>query len=110
MCRLNVESPSIEPTASGHIIEQIEMIKKIIDNGFGYEVSGSVYFDVIKYNKTNNYGILSRRKIEDLMDNSRELDGQSDKKTDSVFPLNSQSSSDKCGANGDNNWINIFLI
>jgi len=87
MAKLNVDNPSIEPVASGHIIEQIEMIKKIINNGFGYEVNGSVYFDVVKYNKTNNYGILSRRKIEDLMDNSRELDGQSDKKNSVDFAL-----------------------
>ncbi len=87
MYKLNVDNPSIEPTASGHIIEQIEMIKKIIDNGFAYEVNGSVYFDVVKYNETNNYGILSRRKIEDLMDNSRDLDGQSDKKNPVDFAL-----------------------
>ena len=87
MCKLNVESPSIEPTASGHIIEQIEMVKKIIHNGFGYEVNGSVYFDVIKYNETHNYGILSRRKIEDLMPNIRDLHGQSDKKNPVDFAL-----------------------
>ena len=87
MFKLNVENPSIEPLASGHIIEQIEMIKKIISNGFGYEINGSVYFDVIKYNETNNYGILSRRRIEDLMDNSRDLDGQSDKKNSVDFAL-----------------------
>tara|TARA_B100000945_G_scaffold305735_1_gene292505 strand:+ start:736 stop:2202 length:1467 start_codon:yes stop_codon:yes gene_type:complete len=87
MHKLNVENPSIEPLASGHIIEQIEMIKKIIDNGFGYEVDGSVYFDVVKYNETNNYGILSRRKIEDMMENTRDLDGQSDKKNKVDFAL-----------------------
>ena len=87
MYKLNVETPSIEPIASGHIIEQIEMIKQILNNGFGYEVNGSVYFDVLKYNSSNNYGILSRRKIEDLMDNSRELDGQSDKKNTVDFAL-----------------------
>ena len=87
MFKLNVENPSIEPLASGHIIEQIEMIKKIIDNGFGYEVNGSVYFDVAKYNDTNNYGILSRRKIDDLMNNSRDLDGQLDKKNSVDFAL-----------------------
>ena len=84
---LNVKSPSIEPTASGHIIEQIEMVKTIIKNGYGYEVNGSVYFDVVKYNKNYNYGILSRRKIEDLMDNSRQLEGQSDKKNSVDFAL-----------------------
>ncbi len=87
MHQLNVENPSIEPIASGHIIEQIEMIKKIIDNGFGYEVNGSVYFDVVKYNKSKNYGMLSRRKIEDMMENTRELDGQSDKKNQVDFAL-----------------------
>ena len=81
MHQLNVENPTIEPLASGHIIEQIEMIKKIIDNGFGYEVNGSVYFDVVKYNESNEYGILSRRKIDDMLENTRELDGQSDKKS-----------------------------
>ncbi len=87
MHKLNVENPSIEPLASGHIIEQIEMIKKIIDNGFGYEVDGSVYFDVVKYNETNKYGILSRRKIEDMMESTRDLDGQSDKKNKVDFAL-----------------------
>ena len=71
MHQLNVENPTIEPLASGHIIEQIEMIKKIIDNGFGYEVNGSVYFDVVKYNTSNEYGILSRRKIDDMLENTR---------------------------------------
>lgn len=79
--------PSIEPTATGHIIEQIELIKTIIDNGFAYEVNGSVYFDVLKYNETNNYGILSKRKVEDLIHNTRELDGQSDKKNPQDFAL-----------------------
>jgi cysteinyl-tRNA synthetase len=87
MSKLNVDSPSIEPTASGHIIEQIDMINKIINNGFAYEVNGSVYFDVVKYNQTNNYGVLSGRNIEDLMDNTRELDGQSDKKNQVDFAL-----------------------
>ena len=87
MHKLNVENPSIEPIASGHIIEQIEMIKKIIDNGFGYEINGSVYFDVVKYNESKNYGMLSRRKIEDMMENTRELDGQSDKKNQVDFAL-----------------------
>lgn len=84
---LNVKNPSIEPTASGHIIEQIEMVQKIINNGYGYEVNGSVYFDVVKYNNDHNYGILSRRKIEDLLDNTRQLDGQSDKKNSVDFAL-----------------------
>ncbi|PWI31229.1 cysteine--tRNA ligase [Flavobacteriaceae bacterium LYZ1037] len=83
----NFLPPSIEPTATGHIIEQIELIKTIINNGFAYEVNGSVYFDVLKYNETNNYGILSKRKVEDLIHNTRELDGQSDKKNPQDFAL-----------------------
>lgn len=83
----NFLPPSIEPTATGHIIEQIELIEKIIENGFGYEVNGSVYFDVHKYNETNNYGILSRRTLEDLIHNSRALEGQSDKKNPQDFAL-----------------------
>ena len=84
---LNFLPPSIEPTATGHIIEQIELIEKILDNGFAYEVKGSVYFDVHKYNETNDYGILSKRKLEDLIHNTRELDGQSDKKNPQDFAL-----------------------
>ena len=85
--RFNFLPPSIEPTATGHIIEQIEIIKKIVDKGFAYEVKGSVYFDVLKYNQENNYGILSGRKIEDLIHNTRLLDGQSDKKNPQDFAL-----------------------
>ena len=84
---LNFLPPSIEPTATGHIIEQIELISKIIENGFAYVVNGSVYFDVHKYNETNDYGILSKRKLEDLIHNTRELDGQSDKKNPQDFAL-----------------------
>ena len=83
----NFLPPSIEPTATGHIIEQIEIIKSIIDKGLAYEVNGSVYFDVLKYNKTNNYGKLSGRNIEDLIHNTRALDGQSDKKNPQDFAL-----------------------
>lgn len=83
----NFLPPSIEPTATGHIIEQIEIIKTIIDNGFGYEVNGSVYFDVLKYNKVKPYGILSKRNVEDLIHNTRQLDGQSDKKNPQDFAL-----------------------
>jgi cysteinyl-tRNA synthetase len=79
--------PSIEPTATGHIIEQIEIVKKIIDKGLAYQVNGSVYFDVVKYNKTNNYGILSGRNIDDMLANTRDLDGQSDKKNEQDFAL-----------------------
>ena len=83
----NFLPPNIEPTATGHIIEQIEIVKKIIDNGLAYETNGSVYFDIVKYNQTNNYGILSGRNIEDMQNNSRELDGQSDKKNAQDFAL-----------------------
>jgi len=83
----NFLPPSIEPTATGHIIEQIELIKTIIDNGFAYQVNGSVYFDVHKFNETKNYGVLSKRKLEDLIHNTRALDGQSDKKNPQDFAL-----------------------
>ncbi|MGA9637598.1 cysteine--tRNA ligase, partial [Flavobacterium sp.] len=83
----NFLPPSIEPTATGHIIEQIEIIKKIIDSGVGYEANGSIYFDVVKFNKTNNYGILSGRNIEDMLANTRDLDGQSDKRNPQDFAL-----------------------
>ena len=85
--QLNFLPPSIEPTATGHIIEQIEIIKQIIDNGFAYETNGSVYFDVVKFNETNHYGKLSGRNIEDMIANTRELDGQSDKKNPQDFAL-----------------------
>ncbi|TCK68653.1 cysteinyl-tRNA synthetase [Winogradskyella wandonensis] len=84
---LNCLPPSIEPTATGHIIEQIELIQTILDNGFAYVVNGSVYFDVHKYNESNEYGILSKRKLEDLIHNTRTLDGQSDKKNPQDFAL-----------------------
>ena len=87
MEQLNTLPPSIEPHASGHIIEQAEMAKKILKNGFAYEVNGSVYFDVEKYNIKNNYGKLSGRKLEDLMANTRELAGQSEKKNPFDFAL-----------------------
>lgn len=83
----NFLPPSIEPTATGHIVEQIEMVKEIMDKGFAYEVNGSVYFDVLKYNETGNYGILSGRKIEEAIHNTRTLDGQSDKKNPQDFAL-----------------------
>jgi cysteinyl-tRNA synthetase len=84
---LNVLSPSIEPRASGHIIEQIEMIEKIFDSGLAYESEGSVYFDVEKYNKHYHYGKLSGRKIDDLMTNTRELEGQDEKRNPYDFAL-----------------------
>lgn len=83
----NFLPPSIEPTATGHIIEQIELIKTILKNGFAYEVNGSVYFDVHKFNESHEYGKLSKRKLEDLIHNTRELDGQSDKKNPQDFAL-----------------------
>tara|TARA_R110002073_G_scaffold8207_1_gene45600 strand:- start:49812 stop:51290 length:1479 start_codon:yes stop_codon:yes gene_type:complete len=85
--KYNFLPPSIEPTATGHIVEQIEMIKEIIEKGFAYEVNGSVYFDVVEYNKSNHYGILSGRNIEDAIHNTRALDGQSDKKNPQDFAL-----------------------
>ncbi|WP_347175417.1 cysteine--tRNA ligase [Polaribacter uvawellassae] len=86
--KYNFLPPSIEPTATGHIVEQIEMIKEIMEKGFAYEVNGSVYFDVLKYNESgNNYGILSGRKMEDAIHNTRALDGQSDKKNPQDFAL-----------------------
>ena len=85
--KFNNLPPSIEPTATGHIVEQIEIIKEIIDNGFGYEANGSVYFDVLKYNKSNHYGILSGRKLEDMIANTRELTAQDDKRNPQDFAL-----------------------
>jgi len=85
--KYNFLPPNIEPTATGHIVEQIEMIKEIIEKGLGYEINGSVYFDVVAYNKKNHYGILSGRKIEDAIHNTRTLDGQSDKKNPQDFAL-----------------------
>lgn len=79
--------PNIEPTATGHIIEQIEIIKSIMDNGFAYEVNGSVYFDVVKFNVSHDYGKLSGRNLEDMIGNTRDLDGQSDKKNAQDFAL-----------------------
>ncbi|MGZ9675263.1 cysteine--tRNA ligase [Flavobacterium sp. GNP001] len=83
----NFLPPSIEPTATGHIIEQIEIIKTIIANGIGYVANGSVYFDVVKFNETNHYGKLSGRNIEDMLANTRDLDGQSDKRNPQDFAL-----------------------
>jgi cysteinyl-tRNA synthetase len=87
MQAFNTLPPSIEPTATGHIIEQIEMTKKIIANGYAYEKDGTVYFDVDKYAKEQDYGILTNRKLEDLLDNSRELNGQDEKKGRLDFAL-----------------------
>jgi cysteinyl-tRNA synthetase len=87
LAQFNTLPPSIEPTATGHIIEQIELIKKILDEGYAYEINGSVYFDVLKFNEDIPYGKLSGRKIEDLIHNTRALDGQSDKKNPQDFAL-----------------------
>lgn len=87
MDALNVLPPSIEPHASGHIIEQIEYIKKILEAGYAYESNGSVYFDVPKFNKDYNYGKLSGRNIDELLNTTRELDGQSEKHNPADFAL-----------------------
>jgi cysteinyl-tRNA synthetase len=87
MAQFNTISPSIEPTATGHIVEQIEMIKQIIDAGYGYEKNGSVYFDVKKYAASHDYGKLSGRVIEDLLETTRELEGQEEKKDRADFAL-----------------------
>ena len=85
--QLNTLPPSIEPTATGHIVEQIELIKAILKEGYAYEVNGSVYFDVLNFNKDHRYGKLSGRNIEDLIHNTRTLDGQQDKKNPQDFAL-----------------------
>lgn len=85
--KFNFLPPSIEPTATGHIIEQIEIIKNILQKGFAYEINGSVYFDVTKFNKTNTYGKLSGRKLEDMIANTRDLTAQDDKKSPQDFAL-----------------------
>ena len=87
MKKLNVLPPSIEPHASGHIIEQIEYIKRILDSGYAYESNGSVYFDVPKYNQDHPYGKLSGRKIEELLNTTRSLDGQDEKRNPLDFAL-----------------------
>ena len=83
----NTLPPSVEPTATGHILEQQEMIKKISKRNYTYVRNGSVYFDVEKYNKKNDYGILTNRKIEDLLEGTRELSGQDEKKGRLDFAL-----------------------
>ncbi|MCQ2200499.1 MAG: cysteine--tRNA ligase [Bacteroidales bacterium] len=87
MEKLNVLPPTIEPHASGHIIEQIEFVKKILDSGYAYVSNGSVYFDVEKYNKDYRYGKLSGRNVEELLETTRELDGQSEKRKACDFAL-----------------------
>jgi len=85
--QFNLLPPSIEPSATGHIVEQIEITKKLIDQGLAYVVNGSVYFDVLKYNEHNNYGILSGRVVEELMESGRKLDSQDEKKNKVDFAL-----------------------
>uniref|UniRef100_UPI004024E98B cysteine--tRNA ligase n=1 Tax=Alloprevotella sp. TaxID=1872471 RepID=UPI004024E98B len=87
MAKLNVLSPSIEPHATGHIIEQEQLVQQILDNGYAYESNGSIYFDVVKYNQDHKYGILSGRNLEDVHDASRELDGVGEKHHQVDFAL-----------------------
>ena len=87
MAQLNNLDPSIEPTATGHIVEQIDMIRKIIDEGYAYEVNGSVYFDVKKYTENYPYGKLSGRIVEDLLETTRHLEGQDEKRNKADFAL-----------------------
>ncbi len=87
MNQFNTMPPSIEPSATGHIIEQQEITKKIIEAGFAYEVNGTVYFDVEKYSKSNDYGCLTGRKLDDLITNTRDLDGQDEKRGKLDFAL-----------------------
>ncbi len=87
MARFNAIPPSIEPTATGHIVEQIDTVKKILAAGLAYEVNGSVYFDVPKFNESHDYGKLSGRKIEELISGTRELDGQSEKRSPLDFAI-----------------------
>ena len=87
MRALNVAPPSIEPRASGHIVEQIEAVKKILASGYAYESNGSVYFDVQKYNGDHHYGILSGRTLDDTREGTRSLDGQSDKRAPYDFAI-----------------------
>jgi len=87
MDQLNVQKPSIEPRASGHIIEQLQIVEDILAKGLAYESNGSVYFDVEKYNSQHHYGALSGRNIEDLLSTTRELEGQTEKRNSFDFAL-----------------------
>ena len=87
MRMLNVAPPSIEPRASGHIVEQIEAVKKILEAGYAYESNGSIYFDVQKYNADHKYGILSGRSLDDTLEGTRALDGQDDKRAPYDFAV-----------------------
>lgn len=87
MRQFNILPPSIEPSATGHIVEQIEITERLLEKGYAYQVNGSVYFDVKKYNQSYPYGILSGRKIEELMESGRELDSQDEKREKIDFAL-----------------------
>ena len=87
LSQFNILPPSIEPSATGHIVEQIEITKRLIEKGFAYEVNGSVYFDVTKYSEKHHYGILSGRVVEDLMESGRKLDSQDEKRNKIDFAL-----------------------
>ena len=87
MRMLNVAPPSIEPRASGHIIEQIDLVQKILDAGYAYESNGSIYFDVLKYDKDHKYGVLSGRTLDEVKEGTRDLDGQQDKRASYDFAL-----------------------
>ena len=87
MRMLNVAPPSIEPRASGHIIEQIDLVKKILDAGYAYESNGSIYFDVLKYDTDHKYGVLSGRTLDEVKEGTRDLDGQQDKRASYDFAL-----------------------
>lgn len=87
MRQFNILPPSIEPSATGHIVEQINITQKLLDKGLAYEANGSVYFDVKKYNQSHHYGILSGRKIEELMESGRQLDSQDEKREKIDFAL-----------------------
>lgn len=87
MQQLNILPPSIEPTATGHVIEQIGMVKEILKSGYAYEVDGSVYFDVEKFNQNHDYGILNGRNLDDLLNNTRALGGQQEKRGKLDFAL-----------------------
>ena len=87
MDALNVLRPSIEPHATGHVIEQEELVQQILDNGYAYESHGSVYFDVVKYDKDHRYGVLSGRNLHDIINHSRELQGVGEKRNQADFAL-----------------------
>ncbi|MBQ5873608.1 MAG: cysteine--tRNA ligase [Bacteroidales bacterium] len=88
MDSMNILRPSIQPTATGHIIDQIQIVEKLLENGYAYISNGSVYFDVLKYNAdTHKYGILSNRVIDEMIANTRELDGQEEKRNPADFAL-----------------------